>query len=146
MVHEFAGTGVQMSNDDQEQQDGACSTDRRKLAYISDGYTEAFVSPETRSVPEIRGTCRRMPWRERAEIRQKFDEISDDDPGRGFVLMTDILERVIITWDVVDETGAPVELTRKHLENLEPAAVLALYSMVFGNETVVDQQAADVKN
>lgn len=117
----------------------------KKVAFLSDGYTENFVIPEGDDYPEVRGTFRPPTDMETMEFSRKAEGLEDDDVVAIHHITCEEVTRRVRTWDVRDETGTEVDATVEHMERLPIEVVGKLLAAVAGDKAR-KRLEADSKN
>jgi len=120
-------------------------TDSKKVAFLSDGYTEEFCIPEGDDYPAVKGTFRPQTSIQGLGYRQKAKALGEEDEVGLARVTADMLADVIQTWDIVDERGEPVEVSTTNMERLEFSLTEELLKTVAGDKER-RRQEADRKN
>jgi hypothetical protein len=114
-------------------------------AFIDDGYTREQLLPATTERPAVHFEYRPMLAAERRRLSRQTVRLGACGPGGAEAaasLAIAALAARLVSWDVMDDEGRPLEISAETIAALEPG----LFEQVYSAVTHFDDEEATAKN
>ena len=113
--------------------------------FLDDGYTRELLLPATAARPAVHIEYRPMLAAERRRLSLQMVRLGARGPGGAEAaanLAIAALAARLVSWDLVDGDGVPVEISAETIAGLEPG----LFEQIYSTVTRFDDEEANAKN